>query len=87
MKRNIKKKTSKKSTPNNSGLLLVLGILLIAVVAIWVSGCNNKSARQAGSVADAANDFNVEVGIPQDNIGDLDKVPKEELDSLFANLK
>jgi cbb3-type cytochrome oxidase subunit 3 len=87
MKKNIKQQVSKKIMTSRRGLFLVLGLFLIAVIAIWLSGQNKKIVHQASSTVDLSQDFNVEVGIPPKNVGNLNDVPKEELDSLFANIK
>jgi hypothetical protein len=69
--------------------LYFLTALVLAVISLtlWISGCNSKLVKRADSTNDPAKDFNVQVPISDENIGNLNNVPKEELDSLFSNLK
>jgi len=79
------KKSSKKSPDNfKSYIYLGLGLSAVALVSIWISGCNNSKANTNG---DPATDFNVEISLPKDKAGNINAVPKAEIDSLFNNLK
>jgi len=71
----------------NNKMYIFAVFLIIVALAIWISGCNKKVVKQGNSAEEAAKDFNVQINIPQENIGDINKVPKEKVDSLFSNLK
>lgn len=88
MMTNTEKNSLSQSKLNSRRLYIVIGLcLIIALMVIWILANNKKLARLEGSTDDPTNDFNVEVSIPDNNTGDLSAVPKEELDSLFANIK
>lgn len=82
---NNKKSIKGSSSGLNKKIYLLGFILVIAAIAVWVLG--NKSVKSGDPADRLANDFNVKANIPQENMGDLNAVPQEKIDSLFSNLK
>jgi hypothetical protein len=71
----------------NNRMRLFTFFLIMAALAIWISGCNKNIVKQGNPANDPAKDFNVQLDIPQANAGNINNVPKEKIDSLFGNLK
>jgi hypothetical protein len=71
---------------NNKLYFLVFGLIVIALT-VWIFNSNQRIVKKGNSADQLAQDFNVELNIPQNNIGNLDDVPKEKIDSLFSNIK
>jgi hypothetical protein len=83
----IKKTSGFCCSSANSRIYVLAIVLFIIAVAIWIFGYSYKIVKKADSSNDPAKDFNVQVPISDQNIGNLNSVPKEEIDSLFNNLK
>jgi len=77
-------------------MLKVLTIFVIALVPIAImmldlanqlTSLKNKSLASKTNINKPADQFNFEAPLPQGQVGDLSNVPKEEIDTLFNNLK
>lgn len=65
---------------------LILLALIVICLPLVLSGCGKKVAKtdEATKVED---DFNVDLSLPSQQAGNLKNVPKEEIDTLFSNIK
>ena len=61
--------------------------LIVVAVTIWVFTGNQKVVKQGNTAEQLAQEFNVQLEVPMENIGSLDDIPKEKIDSLFSDIK
>lgn len=71
----------------NGKLFMIAAGLLVTAVTIWVFTSNPKVVKQGNTAQQLAQDFNVQIDMPMENIGNLDDIPKEKIDSLFSDIK
>ena len=74
------------SSLNGKLFMIAIG-LVVVVVTIWVFTSNQKVVKQGNTAQQLAQDFNVQLDVPMENIGSLDDIPKEKIDSLFSDIK
>lgn len=65
---------------------MTVGLVVIALT-IWIFNSNQKIVKQGNTADQLAQDFNVQLDVPMENIGSLDDIPKEKIDSLFSDIK
>ncbi|MCX6740768.1 MAG: hypothetical protein NTZ49_06105 [Candidatus Parcubacteria bacterium] len=62
-------------------------MLVVICLPIFLAGCGNKIVKTDTDAKQLEADFNIDVPLPNKQAGNLKNVPKEEIDTLFDNIK